>query len=187
MRAVRYTAARVDCEGGKWTLVLTLDAETLSAARAACDDVNSAKQPFTAELKEYRKPRSLDANAYAWTLIDKIAAAMRVDKLEVYREAIRSIGGVSDIVCVRETAVENLVEIWQSRGAGFMADVSESKLKGCRNVTLYYGSSVYDAAQMSALIDHIVQDAENLGIDTRTPLEIAEMEAEWHASADKNV
>ena len=41
-----------------------------------------------------RKPRrSLDANAYAWELIDKIAAATNLSKVEVYREAIRDIGG----------------------------------------------------------------------------------------------
>ena len=49
-----------------------------------------------------RKPRrSLDANAYAWALIDKLAAATNLSKVEVYREAIRDIGGVSEVVCVR--------------------------------------------------------------------------------------
>ena len=39
-------------------------------------------------------------------------------------------------------------------------------------MVLYYGSSVYDTKQMSALIDHIVQDCKALGIETKTPAEI---------------
>ncbi|MCX4265995.1 MAG: hypothetical protein OSJ64_04170, partial [Firmicutes bacterium] len=52
------------------------------------------------EIKKYRQKRSLDANAYAWVLIDKIAKVMRIDKKQVYQEAIRNIGGVSETVCV---------------------------------------------------------------------------------------
>ena len=37
---------------------------------------------------------------------------------------------------------------------------------------LYYGSSTYDTQQMSLLIDHIVQDAKALGIETMTPAEL---------------
>jgi low affinity Fe/Cu permease len=48
----------------------------------------------------------------------------------------------------------------------------ESKLPGCTVVILYYGSSSYDTAQMSALIDSLVQDAQALGIETRSPNEI---------------
>ena len=55
----------------------------------------------------------------------------------------------------------------------------ESKLPGCVNVVLYYGSSTYDTAQMSRLIDNIIQDCKAQGIDTRTPEEVARMKEEW--------
>jgi hypothetical protein len=47
-----------------------------------------------------------------------------------------------------------------------------SKINGCTNVILYYGSSTYNTAQMSLLIDHLVQDAKALGIETMTPQEL---------------
>ena len=37
-------------------------------------------KPGEYELVKAKKRRSLDANAYAWTLIDKIAAAVRLPK-----------------------------------------------------------------------------------------------------------
>ena len=64
------------------------------------------EEAVTVEIKKFRKHRSLDSNAYAWLLIDKIAEKTRIKKSEVYRNAIREIGGVSDTVCVVNRAVD---------------------------------------------------------------------------------
>ena len=133
------------------------------------------------EIKQTRPRRSLDANAYAWVLIDKLAAKLGHTKAEIYREAIRSIGGVSETVCVRDVAVDKLIEGWQHNGVGWFADRMPSKLPGCTNVILYYGSSTYDTKQMSALIDAIVQDCKAVGIETLTPAQIAALNAAWEA------
>ena len=94
-------------------------------------------------------------------------------KTEVYRNAIKEIGGVSDAVCVQNSAVNHLRDMWSKKGLGWQSDVMPSKIPGCSVVVLYYGSSEYDTEQMSRLIDYLVQDAEALGIETRTPQEIA--------------
>lgn len=131
------------------------------------------------EIKRWRQKRSLDANGYMWALLDKLAAALNRSKAEVYREEIRGIGGVSETVCVRDVAVDKLIEGWQHNGLGWFADKIPSKIKECTNVILYYGSSTYDTKQMSALIDHIVQDCKALNIETMTPNEIAALMAGW--------
>ena len=131
------------------------------------------------EIKKYRKKRSLDANSYAWTLIDKLASELGMSKIEVYRNAIKNIGGVSDIVCVMDEAVEKLRQGWEKHGLGWQTETMESKIPGCTNVILYYGSSVYDTKQMSQLIDNLVQDAKALGIETTTPEEIARYKELW--------
>lgn len=118
------------------------------------------------EIKKWREPRSRDANAYAWVLIDKIAAVLSIDKAEVYREAIREIGGVSDTVCVQDVAVQKLCEGWEHNGIGWQTETFPSKIEGCTNVVLYYGSSTYDTKQMSLLIDHLVTEAKALGVET---------------------
>lgn len=151
---------------GSWNLTITLGGDV----RPVWDKLHD--KDVSVEIKQYREKRSLDANAYCWTLIDKIAAVMHLDKEEVYREAIRAIGGNSTIVCVQEIAVDALCNGWRDKGIGFQTEVMPSKIKGCKNVILYYGSSTYDTQQMCLLIDHVVQDAKALGIETMTPQEL---------------
>lgn len=124
-------------------------------------------------IKKHRERRSLDANAYAWVLIDKIAAALSVDKATVYRQAILEIGGVSETVCVQDKAVQKLREGWEHNGIGWQTDTLPSKIEGCTNVILYYGSSTYDTNQMSCLIDHLVDEAMELQIETMPPDKLA--------------
>ena len=131
------------------------------------------------EIKKARQHRSLDANAYCWKLIDLIAAKTGISKTEIYRAAIKEIGGVSTIVCVQDKAVDRLREGWQKNGLGWQSDTFKSQIEGCTNVILYYGSSTYDTAQMSRLIDELIQEAEQQGIPTITEKEEAELLTRW--------
>lgn len=136
------------------------------------------------KLVKHRNKRSLDANAYAWVLIDKLAAAMGITKEEVYREAIRKIGGVSETVCVQDKAVDKLRDVWSKNGIGWQSDTMPSKIPGCTNVILYYGSSAYDTKQMSGLIDQLISDCQALGIETLPPDKLAAMMGEWGNGTD---
>lgn len=133
-----------------------------------------------AEIKPFKaKRRSLSANAYAWVLIDKLAEKLNLAPQEVYKNAIRHIGGVSETICIQNRAVEKFCEGWQKNGIGWQTEIIDSKLDGCSCVVCYYGSSTYDSAQMSRLIDIIVQDCKAIGIETMTPAELERMCAEW--------
>ena len=83
------------------------------------------------------------------------------------------------MVCVQNKAVERLREGWQKNGLGWQTDITPSKLPGCTNVILYYGSSVYDTKQMTQLIDSLIQDAEALGIPTISDAEAKRMLGNW--------
>lgn len=148
---------------GKQRLTLELGADF----RADYDRLHQNDVEVT--IKKYRPKRSLDANAYAWVLIDKIAERMHLPKAEVYKDHIQTIGGVSETVCVRDQAVDKLIQAWEQHGLGWCSYIFPSKLEGCTNVTLYYGSSTYDTKQMSALIDSLVQSCRILGIETMSP------------------
>ena len=130
-------------------------------------------------LAKAKKKRSLDANAYAWVLIDKIAEVMRLGKVEVYRNAIRDVGGTSEIFCMQEKAVNTFRRCWEGNGVGWQTETMPSKLPGCVNVIGYYGSSAYDTKQMSVLIDHLVQDAKALGIETMPPDRLNSLLEAW--------
>ena len=134
-------------------------------------------------LSKAKKRRSLDANAYCWVLIGKLAEAMHLGREEIYRNAIRDIGGNSETVCIQAKGLDTLVRCWEANGLGWQAEEFPSKVKGCVNVTLYYGSSVYDTRQMSLLIDRLVQDCKALGIETLPPEKLESMMEAWDGRA----
>lgn len=152
--------------------------------RTAFDSL--AEADLDIEIKKHRKKRSLDANAYAFVLIDKLASALGKSKEEVYRDEIKHIGGVSEIVCVQTKAMDKLVEAWCGHGLGWQVDVMPSKIEGCTNCILYYGSSTYDTKQMSDLISQLIQDCESLGISTMTPNEVASLLSHWGKKGETN-
>lgn len=147
----------------------------LSSLIASLDD----NKKYVVEVKQYKHGRSLDANAYCWVLIDKLSEKTRIDKSEIYRRVIKEIGGNSQTVCVLEKAADKLIESWCCHGLGWQAEKFDSKIDNCVNVTLYYGSSVYNTAQMSRLIDSIVQECKAQRIETMTPDELARLKATW--------
>jgi len=159
---------------GEWLMIRS------QKARQALEGLREGKT-YDVEIKEHRERRSLDSNAYAWVLIGKLSEAVNLPPDEIYRHYIRDIGGNYDVVCVRSEAAETFRKAWEANGIGWQTDVMPSKIAGCTNVRCFYGSSTYDAKQMSRLIDLVVQDAKSVGIETKTPQELEEMMAGWQA------
>ena len=158
---------------GFWIAFRTKDrAESADLAKLVAEgwQVDCAKQ---------KHKRSQDANAYAWVLIDKLATVLQKPKTEIYKQYIKDVGGNSETVCVVNKAVEKLCSIWSKNGLGWQTDTMASKIDGCTNVILYYGSSEYDTRQMSRLINLIVEDCKMQGIETMTPDELSALLDGW--------
>jgi len=137
---------------------------------------------FDAELKAHREQRSLEANAYMWKLLKEISGVVgNITKEEVYRRAIYD-AGKFDFVLLKAEAVETFIHNWNSRGLGWIAEKTDIKVNDYQQVICYYGSSVYNTKEMSTLLDFVVNEAKELDIDTRTPDEIAKMEALWQGN-----
>lgn len=135
---------------------------------------------YDADLKIHREKRSLDSNSYFWLLCGKLASKIHIPMETIYRQYIKDIGDNFEIVPIRDDAKDQWIKNWKSRGLGWVCDeLGESKLPGYTNIVCYYGSSTYDSAQMSRLIGLVVQDCKDQGIQTKTPDEIAKMEALW--------
>ena len=130
-------------------------------------------------VKKHREKRSLDANAYFWVLVDRLAKKTQISKTDIYRRYIREIGGNHEMVCVIDSAVEKLRNGWEHNGLGWQTDTMPSRVLGCTNVILYYGSSTYNTRQMSHLIDMAVQDCREQNIETLSPEKLAGMMEEW--------
>ena len=145
-----------------------------------CDEMKPGKT-YEAEMKEHRKKRSLDANAYFWTLCGKLGTKVGLPKEEVYRSLIQDVGDNYEIVPIKNEAVEKWISNWESKGIGWVCEVlCESKLPGYTNVITYYGSSTYDTKQMSQLVALIVNECKLQGIETMTPAELSLLLEGWH-------
>ena len=135
------------------------------------------------EIKRSSKHRSLSANAFAWVLIDQIAEKTGIPQTEVYRNAIREIGGISDLYGMKMEAYPAFCEIWTAGHLGRQVEIIPGSRKpGWINVRAYKGSSDFDSRQMARFIDSLVQDAEQLGIATVPDKEVERMIGAWRAS-----
>ena len=149
---------------------------------------------YTAKLGEKRRKRSLDANAYCWVLLGKLSVELSkygtmITPEEIYRDLIPNVGGNSKILPIRDDAIEEWKNIWGCGRKGWVCeDIGECRtLPGYHNIICYYGSSAYDTKQMSRLIDLIIQECRQQGIETMTPEELAALKEGWgDAQADKS-
>ena len=125
------------------------------------------------EVKEYHKKRSLNANAYAWALIGKIADVLRNSKDEIYLEMLKKYGQ-SEIVSV-------LSDINVTGYFKYFEEIATVKLQG-KNFTRYKvfkGTSEYNTAEMAVFIDGVISEADELGIDTLPPNEVEKIKSLW--------
>lgn len=131
------------------------------------------------EIRPVPKKRSLDANAYAWVLIHKIAAKIQEPAVEVYRRYIRDIGSKVVVVCVQADDVETEVSAFLAGHIGRMVDIGESKIPGCATIHKKYGSSNYSVREMAAFIDIITQDCMALDIEPKPREEVESLLRQW--------
>ena len=125
------------------------------------------------EIKEHKEKRSLTANAYAWSLIGKLADVMRISKDECYLMMLKSYGQSEMVSVISEIDVTGYFKYYEP--------VAETKLQG-KNFTHYRvfkGSSEYDTREMPILIDGIVSEAKELDIETLPPDEVERLKVMW--------
>lgn len=147
-------------------------------------NINSLEEienvPLDIEAKKHSEKRSLDANAYCWVLISKLAEKMNLKPIEIYKMAIKDIH-VYEILPIKNEALEKFVQAWTKNGLGWVCEViGDSKLQGYTNIKAHYGSSTYNSKEMSQLIDSIVEDCKLQGIETDTPEQIARYKEAWN-------
>lgn len=137
------------------------------------------------ELKPHREKRSRNANDYCWALIGKLSEKLNMPPIEIYREMVKEVGVFRDF---HLTAADNktLCTLWRKQGLAWLTETLDYEPDGDNVVTrCWYGSSVYNTKQMSRLIDLIVQECKQQGIETATPAEQAGMLERWELEKKK--
>lgn len=153
--------------------LITVATKDKAAVLSCIDDLKD--KDLSIELKPYFKKRSKNANNYMWELLGQLSAKLRIPPEEIYRECIRDVGDNYTVVCVQTKDKDKVKRGWESSGIGWLAEELDSQINGCTNLRLFVGSSMYNTAQMSRLVDIVVQECKEQGIQTETPEEIERM------------
>ena len=136
--------------------------------------LSQQKTDIKFEVTEYHPKRSLSANAYAWALINKIADALRKSKEEIYLQMLKDYGQSEFVSVLSNIDVKGYFKYYEEYGKGHVEG------REFTHYRVYKGSSEFDSKEMAVLIDGIIQEARQLGIETITPAEkerlIQEME-----------
>lgn len=153
----------------KWRVTIELDDDF----REQFDKLHGGD--VRVEIKKWRERRSKDANSYMWVLLDKLADALGRDKNDLYLEYIRKYGMFKDFTLTQDEA-GTFRYAWHELGTGWPTEQVDYAPDGDHVVIrAYYGSSTYNTKRMSRLIDAIVTDCKEQGIETMTPEELASM------------
>ncbi len=140
-----------------------------------CDisEILSSEKPLVVKIEPVKKRRSLDSNAYCWVLIGQIADILRASKEEVYFNMLKNYGQSTVVSVLSEINVAGFFKYYEEFGRG------EVNGKDFTHYKVYKGSSEFDTREMAVLIDGVISEAQELGIDCRTPEEIDKMKALW--------
>lgn len=131
------------------------------------------EKDYDFEIKPHIDKRSRDANNYFWHLLDELAMALKTSKQELYLQYIKKYGQFKDFN-LTENEAKTFCVVWSAQGTGWPTERLDYAKDGERVVIrAYYGSSTYSAKRMNALIEQVVMDCQELGIETMTENELA--------------
>lgn len=135
------------------------------------------------DLVIHREKRSLNQNAYYHVLLGQVADKLRISKSKLHNDMLRHFGQTMLIdgkpVCVMLPDTDESEDTaWESSVVHLKptsATVEGANGVRYRQWKMLRGSHEYDSREMSILVDGIIQEAQQLGIQTMTPDELADM------------
>ena len=162
----------IDYQTGKALLTFAIDQK--QSAINCWDKLRDAER-LTVKVDKHRERRSINANNYAWALLTEIGNVMRLNKDDVYFLMLQRYGQCEMISVKDGIPIGEYVKYCVRAGESWLNNTLFKHYK------VYKGSSEFTKEEMAVFIDGVVQEAQDLGIDTRTPDEIAKLKDLWGA------
>lgn len=122
--------------------------------------------PLVVDFKKYKSKRSIEQNRLLWALLGKLSEAINgttdtADVWEVYYVMLEEVGAKYEILYCIPAAEDILKTSFRA-----IRKIAEDEING-RTMNVYqcfYGSSKFDTAEMTKLIDHVITRLHDLGI-----------------------
>ena len=148
---------------------------TFAVPQKRADYVHSLMgEDVDVDLHKRREHRSLGQNSLAWKWIEQIAQCITppMNKEEVYFTMLKRYGQ-GGYVSVPKDRSESIL-----RGIKYYEPAGEGEVNGKQfvHVMMYVGSSEYNTKEMWIFLCGVKQEADDLGIETMSDEELAELE-----------
>lgn len=132
-------------------------------------------QDVRLKVTKWSEKRSLDSNAYLWTLCTKLAEVLKTSKDEVYEECIQKYGYTDEppitISVKSEVDMTKIDGHWK-----YLKESADGRFKAYMRLR---GTSEYDRKEMAHFLDMVVEDCKEQGIETLTPDALLELKQAW--------
>lgn len=164
--------------------LITLEMNEKQSALNMVDELKEV-QKLSIKVEKFSEKRSKNANSYLWQLCTMIADKLSDDgvphtKEEIYRKAIKARGICREQGELPIDFARTSRTAWEMLGVGWITEQVDFEPDGERVVVrYYYGSSTYNKKQMSRIIDWLVVECQQLGIETKSQAEIDSLLSSW--------
>lgn len=132
-------------------------------------------EKLSIKIVKYRQKRSLDANALLWSLLGKIATSLQADKWDIYLQMLKRYGKYT-YICIKPNMVESVRSQWRECEV-----VGNVNINGTEAVQMlcYFGSSTYNTKEFSVLLDGVISEMHEMGLEVPPSTEMKRALEEW--------
>ena len=143
---------------------------------AAVNEIDMLKG-ITLRIKavKFFKKRSLDANALLWHCLGEIASSLQADKWDIYLQMLKRYGKYT-YICVKPNMVDSVKKQWRESEV-----IGEVNINGTEAVQMlcYFGSSTYNTKEFSVLLDGVIGEMKEMGLETPPSKEMRRALEKW--------
>lgn len=160
-----------DWQSGQFQITFTVNEPS---AINAVNDIQSCEK-LSIRAVRYKGRRSLDANALLWLCLGRIAEALRSDKWEVYLQMLKRYGKYT-YICVKPAVVDAVKAQWRE-----CEEIGKVNINGQEAVQMlcYFGSSTYDTKEFSVLLDGVISEMKEMGIEAPASEDMRRALEQW--------
>lgn len=139
------------------------------------------KKTLKFDIDEWKNKRSLNANSYFHVLVNEIASVMKIGNDECKIKMNLEYGSVATDKNGNKVIIKVPSDVDISKFYDYAKFIAEKEEKGLKlsYYVFYKQTHTLNTKEMARLIDGVVEEAKQLGIETKTPKELAKMKALW--------
>ena len=116
---------------------------------------------YSLDIKDYKSSRSLEQNAFMWKIIQSISKTTHNDDMDVYIGGLEHCNASSEFIAGLPQIEQSLKKVFRA-----VKIVGTTKLNQSDGLIYkcYIGSSKFDTAEMTKLVEYFIGLARELGI-----------------------